>query len=196
MAGIAAVVLAAGRSQRMGEAKLVMPWGDMTVIGRVVSVLAKAGVSEIAVVTGGNREAVEAALIGLPARCVYNPRYADDFMLLSLQTGVRALSDETAAFLVALGDQPQIDEWVVRRVVGDFVQCEASLVVPSFQRKRGHPWLVARPLWADLLHRTPPETMRSFLNAHADQIRYIEVETDSVLRDLDTPEDYQRERPI
>ena len=70
---VAAVVLAAGQSRRMGRPKLVLPWGDTTVIGRVVQALLEAGLNEIVVVTGGARRQVEAALAGLPVRPVFNP---------------------------------------------------------------------------------------------------------------------------
>jgi CTP:molybdopterin cytidylyltransferase MocA len=62
--------------------------------------------------------------------------------------------------------------------------------------RRGHPWLVARPLWADLLALQPPETTRAFLNSHTAAIAYVDASNDSILRDLDTPEDYIRERPL
>ena len=192
---IGAVVLAAGRSQRMGTVKMTLPWGETTVVGRVVSVLAQAGVGEIVVVTGSNRLEVEAAIDGLPARPVHNPHYAKDYMLLTLQAGMDALSPAVDACLVALGDGPQIEARIVLQVIDTYVRGGGPLVVPSYQMRRGHPWLVARPLWVDLLRREPPETPRAFLNAHAEQITYVEVDSDSILRDLDTPDDYARERP-
>jgi molybdenum cofactor cytidylyltransferase len=58
--------------------------------------------------------------------------------------------------------------------------------------RRGHPWLVARPLWNEILELKPPESPRNFLNRHAAEIQYVEVNTSSILDDLDTPEDYQK----
>ena len=192
---IAAVVLAAGRSSRMGQSKLVLPWGKTTVIGQVVVTLAQAGVDEIVVVTGGGHKQVEDALVGLPARAVYNPEYTQDYMILTLQAGLRSLSVEAGAVLIALGDQPQMDVVVARQVIQLYRDQRAALVVPSYQMRRGHPWLAARALWDDLLTLRPPETTRDFLNAHAADIQYLVVETDAILRDLDTPQDYARDRP-
>lgn len=192
--GIGALILAAGKSRRMGRAKLNLPWNDLTVIGHVVRTLDAAGASEIIAVTGADREAIERALVGLPVRTVHNARYTEDSMILSLQAGIGALSDDTAAFLVALGDQPQIELQVVRRVIERFRSTGAGLVAPSFGGRRGHPWLAARPLWDDLLRRPAHHTGRDFLNDHAAEIEYVEVQSDSILRDLDTPEDYRRER--
>lgn len=197
---IAAVILAAGQSRRMGRPKMVLPWGEHTVIAQVVSVLAQSGVEEIIVVTGGARQQVEAALSGLPVRAVHNPRCREDHMALSLQVGLEHASGQSEAALVALGDQPQVESAVVRAVLSAFAQTRAPLVVPSFRAqdgrlRRGHPWLVARPLWDEVLALRPPDTLRRILDDHSDRLHYIEVQTGSILRDIDTPEDYRRERP-
>lgn len=192
-AKIGAIVLAAGRSQRMGRSKQTLPWVDGTVIGSVVKTLDAAGVDEIVVVTGADREAVEGALLDLPVRAAHNPRYAEDSMMLSLQAGVRSFSGEISAFLVTLGDQPQIDRRIVRQVIERYRSAGAALVAPSFERRRGHPWLVGRTLWTDLLQRSASCTAREFLNDHAGEIDYVDVDSDSILRDLDTIEEYKRE---
>jgi molybdenum cofactor cytidylyltransferase len=192
---IAAVVLAAGSSRRMGSPKMILPWGTTTVIGRVVTVLAQAGLVEIVVVTGGARRNVEDALAGLPARTVFNPRFEEDQMAFSLQAGLAALPTEATAALVALGDQPQIDMKVVDRLLAAYQQHAAPLVFPSYRRQRGHPWIVARQLWYGIMALEPPATLRDFVRAHEKHILYVNVDSDTIFRDLDTPGDYQRERP-
>ena len=72
---------------------------------------------------------------------------------------------------------------------------DSALIVPSFQMKRGHPWLVARPLWNEILALQPPSTPREFLKDHSDQIRYVNLDTPTILADLDTPEDYDKAHP-
>jgi molybdenum cofactor cytidylyltransferase len=193
---IAAIVLAAGMSRRMGEPKMVLPWGQTTVIGQVVNVLALSGIDEIVVVTGGDRDLVEAALQGFPARLVFNPRYVEDEMAYSLKTGLFALSEKVQATLVALGDQPQIESKVVQAVLDFYHRSKATLVVPSYKMRRGHPWLIARSLWQEVDLLPSGRTLRDLLNVHADRIQYLEVETSSILQDLDTPQDYQKEQPI
>jgi molybdenum cofactor cytidylyltransferase len=191
---IAAVILAAGQSRRMGQPKMVLPWGNTSVIGKVVTTILQAGVDELIVVTGGSRQLVEAALKGLPARAVFNPRYAEGEMLLSLQAGLADLSPVIAAVLVVLGDQPQIEVDVVRQIVTRYRESGALLIVPSYQRRRGHPWLVDRAAWSQILGLRPPVTLRDFLNSYQDQIDYLAVDTSSILQDLDTPEDYRHHR--
>jgi molybdenum cofactor cytidylyltransferase len=192
---IAAVILAAGQSRRMGQPKMILPWGTHTVIAQVVSVLAGAGVVEIVAVVGGARRQVEAALAELPVRTVFNPRFEEYEMTASLQTGLGVLSPNIQACLVVLGDQPQIESEVVNAVIAAYQTSGADLVIPSYQMRRGHPWLVSKPLWKDIQALQPPATMRDFINRHVDRIHYLEVASASVLKDLDTPGDYYRERP-
>lgn len=194
-AQIGAIVLAAGRSQRMGQPKMLLPWGDTTVIGQVVHTLAQAGLHQIVVVTGGWRRQVEAALHASPAHVVYNPRYMEDQMALSLQVGLASLPAETDAALIALGDQPQMQPAVVRQVMQAYQESRAPLVFPSYHLRRGHPWIMARSLWEELLAGATARTLRELLQPYADRIRYVVVQDDTILRDLDTPADYHRERP-
>lgn len=195
MSAVGAVILAAGLSRRMGSPKMTLPWGDTTVIGQVGRVLCQVGLEQIVAVTGGAQEAVEAALAGLGVQTVFNPRYEQDQMIYSIQVGLAALAPDTHAALVALGDQPHIQVEVARRVVQLYEQTGAALVIPSYQMRRGHPWIIDRRLWPEALALRPPQTLRQVIDAHAGEIRYLEVDTESILRDLDTPEDYQRDRP-
>lgn len=193
---ISAVVLAAGRSQRMGRPKMTLPWGDSTVIGQVVSTLSNAGLDEILVVTGGAHQEVEGALQGAPCRLVFNPEYAAGEMTRSLQAGLEAADKASIAALVVLGDQPQIELSIVRSILAEFLESQAELVVPSFQMRRGHPWVITRSLWPEVLAIRPPNTLRDFLSARNALIHYYPVASASVLMDLDTPEDYQKYHPL
>jgi molybdenum cofactor cytidylyltransferase len=179
----------------MGRPKMSLSWGGTTVIGQVVRTLSEAGLGEIVVVTGGAREEIEAALKGQEARLAFNPDYAEGEMARSLQVGLSALSEAAQAALVALGDQPQIETGIVQAVLNLFLENKADLVVPSYHMRRGHPWIVARSLWPEVLALKPPQTLRDFLNAKAGQIRYLPVDSPSVLMDLDTPEDYRKYSP-
>jgi molybdenum cofactor cytidylyltransferase len=192
---IAAVVLAAGLSTRMGTPKMILPWGQTTVIGQVVAAVAQAGADPILVVTGGAHAAVQAALRGSPARPLYNPRHAEGGMLSSLQAGLAALDARVQAALVVLGDQPQVQPQVIQAVIACRQETGALLVAPSYRMRRGHPWLVGRPLWAEILNLDPGLTLKDFVNAHASLLHYVEVDTPAILLDLDTPQDYQAHRP-
>lgn len=190
---VSAIVVAAGLSTRMGEPKQLLPYGEHTVIEQIVSVLLECPLDEVVVVTGHEREAVEARLAGWPVRPVFNPNYQEGEMLSSVQCGISALGPEAHAALIVLGDQPQLEASVVRRLVDLYQEVGGGLVMPSFQMRRGHPILVDRAYWPEILSLPSDKTLREVINTHADDIHYVEVETDSVLRDIDTPEEYQQE---
>jgi molybdenum cofactor cytidylyltransferase len=192
---VGAVVLAAGRSTRMGRIKQTLPWGEGTMIGEVVRRLAASGVFEIVVVTGAAREAVETAVsaTGAPARCVWNPDFETTEMALSLQAGLRALSENTQAALAALGDQPRLDPAAAQRVIQRWRETLAPVVAPVHQGRRGHPLLFDRAAWPGLFALPAHANPREFLAA-AGRVETVAVDTDSILRDIDTPDDYERER--
>ncbi len=200
--GIAAVVLAAGLSRRMGRPKMLLPWGQTTVIRWVVEVLENSGVEQILVVTGGASADVENEMKGSSARTILNPDYARVEMLASLQIGIRQLQDEIisdskviSAALVVLGDQPQIKVAIVESIVEAYCQTQADLIVPSYKLRRGHPWLVSKHLWSEILSLSPDQNLRNFLNNHDQQIHYLNFDDPSILKDLDTPQDWENERP-
>lgn len=193
----------------MGRQKLLIPWGDTTVLGKVVQALRDAEVKDIILVTNPEVAAQltdhrEASLWdGL--RITLN---ATGEMLTSIQTGLRELisspkSDRTTVefggdregALICLGDQPQMEERSVRAVCDAFLKGKSNIVVPSYRMRRGHPWLAASPLWDEILALDESRSMRGFLNAHADGIEYVNLDTPTILQDLDTPEDYLKYKP-
>jgi molybdenum cofactor cytidylyltransferase len=192
---ISAIILAAGQSKRMGQPKMLLPWGNLTVIEHVLVTFMTAGIEDILVVTGGSHERVQEVIKQYPVRNAHNSEYITGEMLSSLQLGLCNMMERTQAVLIGLGDQPQIQAGSIRLISEAHRISKSLLIVPSFQRKRGHPWLVARPLWQEILELQPPETPRDFLNSHAHKIQYVNVDTPTVLADLDTPDDYQNSRP-
>jgi molybdenum cofactor cytidylyltransferase len=191
---ISTLILAAGQSKRMGQPKMLLPWGQTTVLGHVISTFQQAGIDDIVVVVGGARHDVEKLVHESGARSVFNAEYASGEMLMSLQRGIEAQLPQAQAMLIALGDQPQIQEGTVRSICGRFESHKSKLIVPSFQMRRGHPWLVEKSLWKEILEMDLQKSPRDFINQHAQDIDYVQVQTSSILADLDTPEEYQRAR--
>ncbi|HTX91483.1 MAG TPA: nucleotidyltransferase family protein [Anaerolineales bacterium] len=195
---ISAILLAAGKSRRMGQPKLLLPWGTTTVLGQVVATFAAAGIGDLVVVTGGARRRVEALVADLagryPVRSVYNPEHERGEMLSSIQAGLAALGPEPRAALIGLGDQPQVQMETIRRLCAAFERTGTPLVFPSFDNHRGHPWLAGRAFWPEILALPLGTNPRQFITAYAGPIGYVEAD-ESILRDLDTPEDYALQRP-
>ncbi len=172
-----------------------LPWGANTVLGQVIEVFRVSHVDDILVVVGSDRGPVEQIAEAWRARTVFNPNYADEDMLSSLQVGLQAMPAKTDAALIALGDQPQMQHTTVLAILRLYEETHQPLIVPSYQMHRGHPWLVARELWSDILGMHAPETARDFMNGHATSISYVDVDTPTVLQDVDTPEEYDRGHP-
>ena len=188
MSTISAIILAAGKSIRMRQQKMLMPWGNTTVLQKVIHTIQKSVILDIVVITN-SEIALEAMKYGVQIE-INN----DGEMLTSLQLGLLAQKSSAKAVLICLGDQPQIEERSVRSVCEAFQKSGSNLVVPSFKLRRGHPWLVSRELWAEIVS-IQDGTMRDFMNAHTKDIEYVNLDTPSILQDLDTPEDYLKYKP-
>lgn len=197
---ICAIILAAGESRRMGEQKLLMKWGQGTVMGRVISVFFEAGLQDILVISGSDREKIEELTEGLgrlyPVRCVFNAGYKSGGMLSTIQTGLQeAAAIGAEAAMIGLGDQPQVEERSVRMIREEYERDSHPLIVPSHAMRRGHPWLVGREYWDEILELGSTQTPRDFLNRHKETIRYVDIGNDSIFADLDTPADYKKSHP-
>lgn len=192
-----AVVLAAGESRRMGRPKMLLPWGDGTVLEAVVRTLLAAGVRRTAVVLGHRAAEHRSALRSLArdgrVMLVENPRYPEG-MLTSAQCGAAALLREeargepAAAVLIALGDQPQITPGLVARLTAGH---RGGLTVPAFGGRRGHPLCVDRRFLPDLLALPPAEGLRGLFRRHPEAVAPVAVDSDEILRDIDTPAAYR-----
>ncbi len=189
----------------MGAFKLTLPWRETTVIETVVGTLERAALAEIVVVTGHRAAEVQERLAGSAARCTLNPRYEDGGMLSSIQTGLSDIATrripiqapgvdaapQIAAALMCLGDQPQMELATVEAVLAEGERTGwQRVIIPSYRMRAGHPILIPSSLWPQIMNTS--ETLRATLRAREDLIIYLEFDTDSVLADLDTPEDYAR----
>jgi molybdenum cofactor cytidylyltransferase len=191
----ACIILAAGQSKRMAQSKIVLPWGDKTVIGTILSAYKAAGITKIVVVTGGYRDLVEAEVHKYKVEIVFNPDFSNGEMSRSLQTGLDCISKEFSGIFVALGDQPDI---YPEDIIGIMRTSDANpnkLIIPSYAYRRGHPWLIPAMYIDEISKIKFPETMKSFIQRHENEIEYYLVKKSNILADLDTPEDYQRLKP-
>jgi molybdenum cofactor cytidylyltransferase len=192
---VGAVVLAAGLSLRMGLPKVLLPWAsDRSIIEHILLQIQAAGVDEIVVVTGRAADEVRAIAERVGASAVHNPNYQTGEMLSSLKVGLQALPEHVTAALVVLGDQPRIQPETVIAVLHAYTEGQGGIIAPSYQMRRGHPILIERRYWSELLALPADGALRDLLNAHAQEIAYIVVDNDSVLNDIDTPEEYDQER--
>ena len=188
---ICAVVLAAGRSVRMGSQKLLLPLKGKPLITHIVDEVLHGPVQKMFVVVGRDREQIRDALSERAASFVHNPE-PDGDMLSSVRCGIRALPQSCAAALIVLRDQPGITRELISQLAEAHSQNPGGIIAPEFNGKRGHPLLVASRFFNEILHEHDGVGLHDLLNSHPEAVHRIPVTTTGVLEDMDTPEDYQR----
>lgn len=188
---IGGIILAAGRSERMGVPKLVLPFARSTVIARVADALLQGGVeSLVVVVRHGDRE-IRTALGSRRVLLTENPATAGD-MLSSVRCGLSVLPPQTSAILVTPGDMPALRGELIADMLKVFQNQPERIVVPVCAGRRGHPLVLGAGYRAELMGSHDGVGLRGLLQAHAGQVLEWPTEDRAVLEDLDTPEDYAR----
>lgn len=184
---VAALVLAAGRSARMGGVnKLLAEIGGRPLLARVVDALLATPARPLIVVTGHQARAVSAALGGRDLRFVHNPEYAEGIGA-SIRTGVRALEAKLDGALVCLGDLPHLCAASVADLLDAFAPDRIS--VPVHGGRRGHPVLFGRRFFDELARLTGDRGARGVLEAHPQAVREVAVADAGIALDVDDPED-------
>lgn len=196
---IPAIVLAAGKSSRMGRTKALLPVdaSGETFIARIVRVLREAGMDAIVVVIGGDAAAVRASLPRDEAwiSTVENPGY-EDGQLSSLLVGLAAVEerhDDVEAVMVTLVDLPLISAKTVTAVLGAYrANAAAPIVRPRRGNRHGHPAIFNRSIFGELRRADPSTGAKPVVHAHAAEEVHVDVDDDGAFIDIDTPEDYAR----
>ncbi len=186
---VAAVVLAAGRSTRMGAVnKMLAEIGGKPLVRIAVEQAMASRAKPVIVVTGHQHEKVEAALTDLPVRLVRNPDYADG-LGTSLKTGIAAVPHDADGAIVCLGDMPQVDAALIDRLVSAFdPERGALVVVPSIEGRRGNPVVWARRFFNDLMSIQGDIGARHLIGTYPEAVVEIPVTGAAALTDVDTPE--------
>ena len=186
---VAALVLAAGRSTRMGGPnKLLAEIGGKPLVRIVTEQALASRAAPVIVVTGHERPKVEAALAGLRVRFVHNPDYAAG-LSTSLKAGLAALPPETDGAIVCLGDMPQVTAGLIDRMLEAFDPARGALVVvPTIEGKRGNPVVWSRRFFPDLMALEGDVGARHLIGTHADAVAEVPVEDSAALTDVDTPD--------
>ncbi len=186
---VAAIVLGAGRSSRMGGPnKLLAEIGGRPLIRIVIEQALASRARPVIVVTGHQRERVEAALSGLPVTLVHNPVFADG-LGTSLKTGIAALPAGVDGVIVCLGDMPQVDAGLIDRLIGALDPDKGALVaVPTIDGKRGNPVVWSRRFFADLMTVEGDVGARYLIGRYPEAVAEVPVSGAAALTDVDTPE--------
>ncbi len=187
-----AMILAAGESKRMGKPKLLLPFGDKTIIETVVQAVVSSKVEQTLVILGSDREKIEEKIKNYHVKIVYNRDFRSG-MLSSAQCGFKALPEETRAVLVILGDQPKISTTVINKLIDGYERAGKGIVLPVFKKERGHPVLIDVKYREEVENLSPEIGLRGTVYNHPEDILEVDVETPSIFQDIDYESDYKRE---
>ncbi|HAJ45885.1 MAG TPA: 4-diphosphocytidyl-2C-methyl-D-erythritol kinase [Alphaproteobacteria bacterium] len=184
---VAAIILAAGLSRRMGTNKLLLPLNGTPVLARTIAAVRAAGIDKIYVVTGHDAHAVRGHL---PADAVevFNPAFKEG-MASSLRAGIAGLPEDIDAAAIVLGDMPALRPHDLHHLITHLDSSEGrELIVPAFEGKRGHPVIFARRLWPEILNAEGDQGARKVVLDNADAVCEVAVGHPGVIADADTPE--------
>ena len=186
---IAAVVLAAGRSTRMGgNNKLIAEIGGKPLVRIAAEQALASRAKPVIVVTGHERERVEAALADLPVRLVHNADFVQG-LGTSLKTGIAAVPPEVDGVIVCLGDMPQVEATLIDRLIGAFDPEQGALaVMPTIDGRRGNPVLWSRRFFPDLMAIEGDVGARHLITQYGEAVVEVPVTGTAALVDIDTPE--------
>jgi len=190
---IAAVVLSAGESSRMGRPKALLPINGATFIEKIVAALKQTTIGKLIVVLGHNPEELRRRIEPLGVEILVNPDYRRG-QLSSLQVAVRYLEklSDCDAMLVHLVDHPYVDAKLVKLMIDRYYGDGKLVVVPCYRGKRGHPVILSRRLFGELLNAPLDQGAKAVVNAHRGDTLELDTEEIGITLDIDTPELYQR----
>ncbi len=186
---IAAVLLAAGRSTRMGAVnKMLAEIGGKPLVRIAAEQAIASRAKPVIVVTGHERARVEEVLAGLPVRFVHNPNYVDG-LGTSLKAGIAAVPEDSDGAIVCLGDMPQVDSQLIDKLIAAFDPERGGLVVvPSIEGRRGNPVVWSRQFFHDLMAIDGDIGARHLIASYAEVVVEVPVLGEAALADVDTPE--------
>jgi len=190
---LSAIVLAAGISSRMGQNKLLMVFKGKPLIARAVDTLLASEIDEVIVVLGKEADMVREKLHGRKVRLIENPDFREG-LSSSVRVGVTAVSRQADGIMVYLADQPLLEPADVNRILGAFAHAKEagkSIVVPFFDKQRGNPVLLDSSYRDAILGVVGDVGCKGVIKRYPDQVFVVQMESDHVIRDMDTIEEYE-----
>jgi len=186
-----AIILAAGSSRRMGTQKMIMPYGNSTILETVIDNVLDSKVDNIVVVLGADREKIRSTIEGKPVQISYN-RDHEKGMLSSVICGINSLPADAGTALIFLGDQPGIPPEIINAVIDAYNEELKGIVIPVHNYRRGHPLLVDMKYRKKLESLDLEEGLRKLRHHFPEDVFELEVDEAGILVDIDTREDYEK----
>ena len=192
---ISAIVLAAGESKRMGQTKQLLEWKGKAILQLVLENLLHSQVDDVILVLGHEADRILQKVDTRKVKVVINKNYQEG-MITSIQQGLLILNEKTEAFFIVLADQPGIGPEVFNRLISEFKRATPpkNIVLPTYRGRRGHPTLFSVKYRKEAFRLKGDVGLRQILQEQPEDILAVEMDKDSILQDIDTPDDYQNQR--
>lgn len=188
---LAALILAADFASRMGQFKALLPMDGESVIAHVVRTFRQAGIERVGAVIGYNAEQIEPVLRDLGVDAIANPNH-ERGMYSSVQAGVASLPPEVDACFLLPVDIPLVRPATITALAMRFAAERAPITYPRFSGQRGHPPLISRALFAEILAGKGDGGLRALLSNHQGAASDVNVLDGGIVLAMDTPEDYEQ----
>lgn len=188
---LCAIVLAGGESKRMGTPKMLLPFGDMTMIEKVICNIKNSGLNQILVVLGAVKEPLIDKMNECGVNYCINENYREG-MLSSVICGMEN-TEPGAAVLICPGDQPLIKPSTIKLLNEEFVRTGKRMAVATYKGRRGHPLIIHPAFRDEITGINPAEGLRELLKKHPEDVLEVEVDDIGILKDFDTFDEYRRE---
>ncbi len=186
---VSAIILAAGESQRMGKPKQLLAFGGSTILEEVINNLLNSKVSEVVVVLGYEAEEIANKIARKPVKKIKNPNYWQG-MSSSIRWGLTSVDEKADAILIALGDQPLIPPIIFNRLIDEHYRNKKGITIPVYKGIRGHPIIFDIKYKKELMGLTGDIGGREIIGKHPEDVLEIEVDSESVIKDVDDMEEY------
>jgi molybdenum cofactor cytidylyltransferase len=187
-----AIILAAGESRRMGFPKMLLPFRNTTMLENVITNVTGSQIDNALVVLGAERETLTELVKKTSVKYCYNDNYKEG-MLSSVKCGFRNLPSGFEAVLVFQGDQPFILSKNIDRIIEGYRSSDKGIVIPVYNKKRGHPILIDRKYRDYIETLDVSEGLRSLARRFYEDVLEVETDDPGILRDIDTYEEYKKE---
>jgi molybdenum cofactor cytidylyltransferase len=185
---VSAILLAAGSSKRMGQPKQLLPLGNKTVIRHCFDNLVAAGIKNVVVVICRGGSEILDSMKDLPVQIVFNENPESE-MAESVRIGLRALTQSFSGVLIHLSDHPLVSAATLKSIVQCHLETPDKIIIPLYKGKKGHPSFFPKPVIDEVFVGL---NLRDIINKDSSRIRFLDVDDEGVILDMDTKEDYER----
>lgn len=192
MKGIVAMILAAGESKRMKSPKMLLPFKGATIIEKVIENVLQSDADSAVVVLGAEKEKILSVINHYEVQTAVNENYRDG-MLSSVRTGLAAIADNYEAVLIFPGDMPLISPEVSNLIIAGYRNSGKGIIIPAAEGMRGHPILISSALHEEIIKLDDEEGLRQLAKKFPHEVYEISVDDPSILKDIDTREEYLKE---